>query len=254
MKYQVSFTALQLAPIASTVLTTVCVCLYWFLFRSDSFKAACMRRRAGDEGLVLHMMLLRSAGLLILGVLPYLIFMSISTQYGWKTLGISFNSNTALLSLGWIAGVGVGVMLITRMIGEKQIDYAIYPQMRVDAWDIRLIIKFSFFMALYFLGHEMLFRGLLLFPLADHYGFWFAVAINTGLCTVAYLPRGPLETLAVLIFCPLLCFITLQTETIWASWIIHCMVAVAYSMLALKHHPVFYVVWNRRPTSDECEL
>ena len=254
MKYQFGLNAFHVAPIASVMLTTVCICIYWFLCVSDKFKAGCLRRRIGDEGLVLHMMLLKFAGLLIMGVIPYLIFMIIAPQYSWKTLGISFNSHTSLVSFEWIAGLGLAILMVAWMSGKKQINFMRYPQMRVEAWDIRLILKYCFSVAVYLLGQEMLFRGLLLFPLAYHYGFWFAIAISTGFCTMVYLPKGTPETIAVLIFSPLFCFITLQTGTIWASWIIHSIVAIAYSMLALRHHPAFYIVWNRRPVADECEL
>jgi membrane protease YdiL (CAAX protease family) len=180
--------------------------------------------------------------------------MFIAPQYNWKGLGISFNSHTSLVSVGWIAGLGSAILVVARMSSKKQINFLRYPQMRVEAWDMRLVLKYCFSVAVYFLGQEMLFRGLLLFPLAYHFGFWFAIAISTGLCTVSYLSRGAPETIAVLVFSPLFCYITLQTGTIWASWIIHSIVAIAYSMQALRYHPAFSIVWNRKPVADECEL
>jgi membrane protease YdiL (CAAX protease family) len=254
MKYQFNISVLELVPIACIVLATVSICSYWFLFVSTKFKAACIKRRPGDDGVILHIVLLKFAGLFMLGVVPYLIFMAIAPQYNWKSLGISFNSHTSLASIGWIIGLGIPMLLIVRHSAKKPSNYQQYPQIRVEAWDMPLMLRYSLAWTVYLLGYEMLFRGLLLFPLVDSFGIWFAIAINTGVCTASHLPKGPLETFAALVFGPLFCFITLQTETIWATWIIHAILAVANSMLAIKYHPTFYVVRNRRPVIDECEM
>ena len=117
-----------------------------------------------------------------------------------------------------------------------------YPQIRVKEWDAKLIVSYSLAWCAYLFGYELLFRGFLLFPLVDSIGVWPAIAVNIALYSVSHIPKGIDETIGALPFGIILCIVTLQTETIWASFFIHVLLVLSNSLVALRFHPEMRIV------------
>src|SRR5207344_2457217 len=113
-------------------------------------------------------------------------------------------------SFTWILALGIPIVLLMRFAVRRPNVFTNYPQIRVQYWDLGLMIRYSVAWAVYMLGYETMFRGLLLFPLANSLGVWLAIAINTTLYVSSHLPKGSNETIAAIFFGPLLCYITLQ--------------------------------------------
>ena len=91
--------------------------------------------------------------------------------------------------------------------------------------------------AIYLFGYEFLFRGILLFPLAETVGVWPAIAVNIALYSATHIPKGLDETLGAIPLGLVLCWLTLASGTIWIAFLVHVAMAWTNSLTALKHHP-----------------
>lgn len=253
MPYSFELLDSHAAPVASMVICTVFFSLYWFLFISPAFKKRCTKAKEGDGGLIMHILRLKYAGLLILGIIPVGIFLILFPKYSLSDLGIGFNPETAGKSLMWIGTLASAALLFNWFAARRRKIFNMYPQIRVKHWDTRLMTQYASGWVIYMLGYEMLFRGLLLFPLADGLGVWPAIAINVVLYMSSHIPKGADETFASLFFGPLMCYVTLSTGTIWAAWIIHSILVVSNSMVSLRFHPEFVIVGRRNEDSGQLQ-
>lgn len=255
MNYQFHFNNTDLTVIASILLVTVSFCSFWFLFVSPSVKLFFYEKYAGDKGIIRHIIFLKYTGFLLLGVLPVSLFISSFPDYDLGSLGMAYNPRTFYRSLEWIFVLGTPIVFVMRFACRRKNCFEVYPQIRVHEWDTWLMIRYSTAWMIYMCGYEIMFRGLLLFPLADRLGVWPAIAINTLFYVGSHIPKGSTETFAALFFGPLLCVITLQTGTVWAAVCIHSILAVSNSMMALKFHPDFVVVKQRMSVNaSSCEM
>ena len=91
--------------------------------------------------------------------------------------------------------------------------------------------------AAYLFGYELLFRGVLLFPLADELGVWTAIAINIALYSATHIPKGLDETIGAIPLGLVLCILTLYTDTIWIAFIVHVIMAWTNTFTALRFNP-----------------
>ena len=99
------------------------------------------------------------------------------------------------------------------------------------------MIKNSIGWALYLLGYEILFRGVLLFPLVKTIGIWPAIAINVMFYSATHIPKSFIESLVCIPFGTIVCLVTLTTGTIWAATVVHILIAVANSFSAIYNNP-----------------
>ena len=76
--------------------------------------------------------------------------------------------------------------------------------------------------AIYLFGYEFLFRGILLFPLAETVGVWPAIAVNIALYSATHIPKGLDETLGAIPLGLVLCWLTWRREPFglrfWCMW------------------------------------
>jgi membrane protease YdiL (CAAX protease family) len=99
---------------------------------------------------------------------------------------------------------------------------------------------------IYLFGYELLFRGILLFPLVDSLGVWPAIAINIALYSATHIPKGLDETMGALPLGLVLCILTLYSGTIWIAFFVHVAMAWTNSFTALKYHPDIHYTRNNR--------
>ncbi len=96
--------------------------------------------------------------------------------------------------------------------------------------------------AVYLLGYEFLFRGVLLFPLVVEIGLWPAIAVNIALYKGTHIPYGLKITLGSIPLSIVLCLLSVQTGTIWIAFFVHTTIAWTNSLTALKHNPEMKIV------------
>lgn len=244
--FEDNFGSEDLLPFMTLLLVTVVFTAYWFLFSSQKMAAWFENRYSGDEGKIKHILFAKYLGLFLLGVIPAIVFwvMYPEDYSPWK-LGLRLIPETNILSIMWILGLGLPILVLNWFAARRPKTFTMYPQIRVKEWDRSLIVRYSLAWCAYLLGYEFLFRGVLFFPLVDSIGVWPAIAVNIALYVTTHIPKGLDESIGAGPLGLVLCLITLQTGTIWVAFVVHVFLALSNSLFALKFHPEFVIVKQR---------
>lgn len=210
---------------------------YWFTAKSEKIKSWFHRRNEPDQASVNHVTFNRIAGFVSMGIFPLVICLAFLPGYSPGDFGLTWHSETALTSLLWTIGLSIVVIPVAYMSAQKPENLVNYPQIRAKKWTSSTVIINAAGWALYLFGYELLFRGVLLFPVADHLGIWPAIAINIALYSATHIPKGLSETIGAAPLGLILCILTLSTGTIWIAFFVHLAMALTNSFTALKFHP-----------------
>jgi membrane protease YdiL (CAAX protease family) len=219
------------------VAALVCFVSYWFTSISPQFKARFQRHHAGDEAATWHIFAVKFTGFLTMGVLPLAVCMAFIPEMGMADYGLTMIPATSLYSLAWTMGLCVLVVPLASFSARKPKNLLNYPQNRATNWTRRIYALNLLGWAVYLFGYEFLFRGILLFPLAETLGVWPAIAVNIALYSATHIPKGLDETLGAIPLGLVLCLLTLASGTIWIAFLVHVAMAWTNSLTALKHHP-----------------
>mgnify|MGYP000010202384 CR=1 FL=1 len=211
--------------------------VYWFISKSDKIKSRFYASNFSDQASIKHILFTKYMGLLWMGIIPLIVSLMVLPQYGLADYGLTFLPETTLTSMAWILGLAVIIVPIATISAKKPKNLVNYPQIRATEWDTSLKIKNALGWAAYLFGYEILFRGILLFPLVAEFGVWPAIAINVALYSATHIPKGLDETLGAIPLGIVLSLLTLQTGTIWIAFLVHVTMAWTNSFTALKYHP-----------------
>lgn len=225
------------AVLLPILLTVVFYSLYWITVSSGRLKSWFSRNYEAERANVLYVLSKRTIGFILLGVIPIVALIMLTRDFSLADAGVGFNPerrgftviSIILLSL-------IIVPVITRSARKPEI-MAVYPEIRPPRWTNRMMLAETGSWAVYLLGYEVLFRGVLLFPLAGSLGPLPAIIINTILYSAAHIPKGKTETLAAIPFGIVLCFATLHSGTIWIAFIAHLVNAITMTFTAVKFNP-----------------
>lgn len=246
MPFDLSWKSTDMAPFLAILTSSILFCVYWFLFVSQKIRNWFSVHYAGNRGKVAYFIFIKYAGLFILGIVPLIIFTGVLPQYSWSDYGLSLSKGTNLLSLGWIFALGIPSVTVNWFASRREESFPMYPQLRIQTWNVKMIIIYATSWAAYLFGYELLFRGLLFIPLVDTLGVWPAIAINVALYGLSHVPKGGHETIGAFILGLVLCLITLQTGTLWVAFFVHVILALSNSFIALAFHPEMKVVKIKR--------
>jgi membrane protease YdiL (CAAX protease family) len=219
------------------MLLTVFFLLYWFTSKSERLKSFFFRKQEHDKASVLHITFNRIFGFFMLGFIPGIICLIFLKGYSLKDYGLTWIRETTLFSAVWILGLSLLVIFLSYKSAGKPENLAHYPQIRAKVWTQKTVMINAGGWALYLLGYEFMFRGILLFPLADHLGIWPAIAVNTALYSATHIPKGFTEALGAIPLGLVLCLLTLSSGTIWIAFFVHLTMALTNSFASLKFHP-----------------
>ncbi|MFW6289100.1 MAG: CPBP family intramembrane glutamic endopeptidase, partial [Spirochaetota bacterium] len=148
-----------------------------------------------------------------------------------------------------IAALSVLIALVIRFNPGRRKLTEHYPQMRLAAWGPREIIVNIVGWAAYLFAYELMFRGFLLRSLLP-YGVVLAVSVNIALYVAVHVPKGLSEAIAAVPFGALLCFLTIEYGTIWAAFILHLVLALANSLVAIAENPEMEYRWEPTRRGD----
>ncbi len=174
----------------------------------------------------------RLGGLLWLGVVPLLFLSLVSPVISLSWLGFYHTAETwfwllILVPLPWLLAV------FTSRSGRHRQQY---PEVREKVWDRRLLVVDLLCWALYLLGYEAFFRGVMLFGLIGSMDVWLVVAINTLFYSLVHLPKGAGETVGSIPLGILLCLVSLTTGSFWIAFLVHLSMAWSNELMSLRHH------------------
>jgi membrane protease YdiL (CAAX protease family) len=181
-----------------------------------------------------------------MGLLPLMVLIILNPTRGLAYYGLNFRSDTLLFNIVVTIGLAALLIPLAAFSAKKPKNLVNYPQIRAQNWDTKTFRYNLLGWAVYLFGYELLFRGLLLFPLVEAYGIWLAIAINVALYSATHIPKGLDETIGAAPLGFLLCLLTLMAGNIWIAFLVHVAMAWTNSLTALKHHPeIHYSKWNK---------
>lgn len=245
MTFDFSFSEKDFLTTLIILSTTVLFLIYLYIFASVTVKNYFYNKYGSHEGNIRHILFTKYSGLFLLGIVPACIVFFLFPQYSLVDLGLGFNTETCLTSIYWVVGLGIVIIFSSYKVSSQPHILEAYPQIRSKVWDFNLLRRYVSGWCFYLLGYEFLFRAFLLIPLADVLGVWPALIINISIYSLAHIPNGLDQALATIPIGFILCWITLQTGSIWSAYIIHIFLALSNSMFALKFNPEMTFVKNR---------
>jgi membrane protease YdiL (CAAX protease family) len=230
--------------IAPIYLALIGFVIFWFGSKSEKIKARYFARYDHDNAWLRFIYMTKWLGFFSMGVFPLLVLLFIEPKRGLAYYGLNFRTDTLLFNLLVIIGLLLLVIPLAAYSAKKEKNLVNYPQIRAKVWTKKTFRLNLIGWAVYLVGYELLFRGILLFPLVEAYGIWLAIAVNVALYSATHIPKGLDETLGAAPLGFVLCLLTLMSGNIWISVLVHIGMAWTNSLTALKHHPEIH--YNRQ--------
>lgn len=233
--HQLSFTMSDqdLQVIIALALVIIGFIIFWFTSESASNKEKIFQKYDEDTAKVRWVFFQKYIGVLFLGIVP-LIIVLLFLPYRLTDYGLGFQNT--LPSLLWICGLAAIIIPMNINAAKRPQNLAMYPMIRVNTWDLRLVMLNALATISYLFAYEFLFRGILLMVCVQVLGVWPAIAINVAMYSAVHLPKGPPETIGAIPFGLLICYITLTTGTIWVAVVVHVILSLSNDYLAVHYH------------------
>ena len=219
--------------------------LFWFISKSEKLKARFYKTNEYDLACIKHITFNRIIGFIAMGVLPTVICFVFIPAYSFSDYGLAINPKTTLYSIGWTLALSILAIPITYNSARKPKSLVNYPQIRAKSWTLNTLMINAATWVIYLTGYEFMFRGILLFPLAQTMGTWPAIAINVAMYSATHIPKGLEETIGAILLGLVLCILTLVSGTIWIALIVHIIIAWTNCFTALKFHPEIKFIKNK---------
>jgi membrane protease YdiL (CAAX protease family) len=216
--------------------------LFWFIQKSDKVKQKFLAKYGEDKGQARFVIFTKYLGGFTMGVIPAALFIIAFPETTLQQLGIGFNRETAYASLLWIIGISAIIVPIISLGARKPDTMAIYPEIRLKKWSYKMVVSYFASWAAYLLGYEILFRGVMLFPLVDKIGLWPAIAVNIGMYSATHIAKGLNETIGAIPLSVILCLLTVLTGNIWIAFFVHVAMAWTSNITALKFNPEMKII------------
>ncbi|MCA9672379.1 MAG: CPBP family intramembrane metalloprotease [Myxococcales bacterium] len=158
----------------------------------------------------------------------------------WPRAAADFSLTPLAIALGVVVFVPF-VVIAARSPQQR----ALYPEIRARRWPPALVLASAGAWAIYLLGYELFFRGVLLMSLADRFGAWPALGITTALYVFAHLPKpNASETASCVLMGVIFGAMALVTGAMWAPFVVHLVIAVSSETAAALWDPE--VTWWAR--------
>ena len=179
-------------------------------------------------------LLIRLYGALIFGGVPLFVFLF--SGFSLTNLGLALPSGSMVWTVVALATIPLS-MLVSWIQSARPAALIDYPQIRESVWSYRLMGLNILTWMIYLVGYEILFRGLLLFPVLDELGITLAFVLNVGFYSLTHASKNFTEGLSTIPIGILLALIAWKTESIVFPVIIHWSMAVSNSVFTFYRHP-----------------
>ena len=226
-------------PISGAVgVATFCFLLYWFTAYSQSYKRI-VSSLIGEGHVEKYLPFYQKGlGVLLIGFFPGILL--------WVLIPDSFTEYGLVLknpraSFFWVLGFGATLFWIPFFSARKSEMQAIYPQIRIACWDVKLIVVNALIWAVYLFTYEFLFRSFLLCSLLNSLDTLSAIVIATAISVATHMPKGAAETFGTIPFSVMLCLAMVSTGSIWAGFFIHLILALSNDFWALFFNPEMWL-------------
>lgn len=212
---------------------TLLLLLFHYLLRADTVGVFSPQRgwhplTLGTLPLPLHYL----AAALVLGVLPVAVAIGLT---GKSPAGLGLGLGDWRAGLRWLA-LGIPLAVLAGWVGARAAPMrAVYPLDATVTPDLSTFVPYALLQFLYYGAWEVLFRGVLLFGLADRMGTTSANLAQTGLSVTAHFGRAFSETFSALPAGLLFGLVTLRVRSVWYIAIIHWLVGTSCDWFILQY-------------------
>ena len=222
--------SMNLAIQSITVTATGYIC-YHFFIRSASLRSSFEKRWGVERTKIYWIYFWRYLGVFLYGVIP--VALIIFQGLDFTRFGVSFKNG--VLTFWWTAGLSLVVLVMNFFATRSPDNLTQYPQIRVEKWSRALLAGSASTWMAYLLAYEFLFRGFLLFSCLEGMDVWTAITINTALYALVHISKGIKEAIGAIPLGVLLCWLTLQTGTIWIAFLVHVVMALSNEWWSLHY-------------------
>lgn len=176
----------------------------------------------------------RFVGVCCYGIIPALVFFTGTGRRG-ADFGLAWQ--WTLPDLWWTLGLSAVAVFLSYQGARKPESLTMYPEIRRPVWGQRTLIFSALSWAAYLFAYELTFRGFLLFSCERAFGAGAAIAINTAIYALVHVPKRMTEGVGAIVLGLVLCFVTLQTGTIWVAFLVHVALSLSNEWFSLRLNP-----------------
>lgn len=233
--------------VAPIYLALIGFMVFWFISKSEKIKDYYFKKYDTNTAWLRFIYMTKWVGFLSMGLLPLVVLSIIHPERGLTDYGLNFRTDTLLFNV--LATISLSAIVIPLAVfsAKKPKNLLNYPQIRASNWNQKTFRLNLWGWAIYLFGYELLFRGILLFPLVEAFGIWLAIAVNVALYSATHIPKGIEETIGAVPLGFVLCLLTLMAGNIWIAFLVHVAMSWANSLTALKYHPeIHYDQWQKK--------
>ena len=206
----------------TTLCTAIVIIIHHYLFAPDRLQAF-VKTRPTVDGQARAVYAHRLSGIIWLGLIPLAI--ATLARRADTSLGLGLDRPNILL---WSVPMIALVVLPSIWFNSRRAHFRQnYPQIRGSTWSPSRHLMNALTWVLYLVAYEYLFRGFLLFGLADAVGLWPAISIMTMAYTFAHIDRPPAEAFGCVPIGFVFGYLALESGGIWGPVIIHAMIAIS---------------------------
>ena len=216
--------------------------IYWFTYQSDQLQSFFKKKYGQEKGQANFILFKRFIGGFCMGVLPAISYYLFIPHAQIRDMGLILKTDMTHPFIFWLFLLILLIFPLVYFNVKKTKNLLVYPQIRNTEWNSQLLFYNFFSWAWYLLGYEILFRGILLFPLNQYIGIWPAIAVNIALYSATHLPKGYKETLGAIPFSIILCILCLYTGSFWIAFFAHLTMAWTNAWFSLKHNPDMRII------------
>ena len=176
----------------------------------------------------------KTTGFLLFGVIPAGA-LTVFLKEDVSDYGLLWGNMPALWL--WVAGISVVLIALNVFNSRNAAIRDLYPELRLSSWKLGTLLLSISGWTLYLAGYEFMFRGLLLFACYKAFGLWPAIIINLALYSVLHLHKGQKEAIAAIPFGAVLCYLSIESGSIFPAIILHIIQAVSCEIACLTRNP-----------------
>ena len=179
---------------------------------------------------VFHSVYFRSLGFVLFGVIPTGIFYIV---YGAELDFLVVEPEYVSKIIAWTPFLCL-IAITVAYLNVRMSQQTQYPQFKLENWTaFHKCLTYSTW-ALYLIGYEFLFRGILLFGTVEEMGLYPAIILNVVLYAFVHLHKGWKEVVGCFILGPILCVTALETNALITPICIHLSLCLANEFFSIR--------------------
>lgn len=129
------------------------------------------------------------------------------------------------------------IMIINYYNAPRESNLIMYPQIRTPVWSRSLVFTSALSWILYLLAYEYAFRGILFFACLTYLPANAAITINVVIYSLFHIQKGAKEAFASIPFGIVLCYLVLESNSIWPPVFLHIVLALSNEWFSLYFNP-----------------